>query len=239
MSLLKVTDLVVSYGGIEALKGISFEVEQGQVVTLIGANGAGKSTTLRTISGLVKSREGRIYFEGRDITDYGTQKIVETGIALVPEGRRVFANLTVLENLRIGAYLRKDKEVIEEDIQYVYELFPRLKERSWQLAGTLSGGEQQMLAVGRAIMTRPKMVMMDEPSLGLAPLVVKDIFRIIQTLKETGMTVLLIEQNANAALHACDYAYVLETGRITMRGTGEELLASSAIQEAYLGKRSR
>ena len=235
MSLLKVTNLVVSYGGIEALKGISFEVEQGQIVTLIGANGAGKSTTLRTISGLVRPKDGRVYFEGRDITDYGTQKIVETGIAMVPEGRRVFPNLTVLENLRIGAYLRKDKDVIEQDIQYVYDLFPRLKERSWQLAGTLSGGEQQMLAVGRAIMTRPKMVMMDEPSLGLAPLVVKDIFRIIRTLKGTGMTVLLIEQNANAALHACDYAYVLETGRITMSGTGEELLASKAIQEAYLG----
>ena len=236
MSLLKVTDLVVSYGGIEALKGISFEVEEGQIVTLIGANGAGKSTTLRTISGLVRAKEGRVYFEGRDITDFGTQKIVETGIAMVPEGRRVFANLSVLENLRIGAYLRKDREVIEQDIQYVYDLFPRLRERSWQLAGTLSGGEQQMLAVGRAMMTRPKLIMMDEPSLGLAPLVVKDIFRIIQTLKETGMTVLLIEQNANAALHACDFAYVLETGRITMQGTGEELLASSAIQEAYLGK---
>ena len=239
MSLLKVTDLVVSYGGIEALKGISFEVEQGQIVTLIGANGAGKSTTLRTISGLVKPKEGRIYFEGRDITDYGTQKIVETGISMVPEGRRVFANLTVLENLRIGAYLRKDKEVIEEDIAYVYNLFPRLKERSWQLAGTLSGGEQQMLAVGRAMMTRPKLIMMDEPSLGLAPLVVKDIFRIIQTLKDTGMTVLLIEQNANAALHTCDMAYVMETGRITMSGAGAELLASEAIQEAYLGKRNR
>ena len=239
MSLLKVTDLVVSYGGIEALKGISFEVDQGQIVTLIGANGAGKSTTLRTISGLVPPKDGRIYFEGRDITDYNTQKIVETGIAMVPEGRRVFANLTVLENLRIGAYLRKDKEVIEEDINYVYDLFPRLKERSWQLAGTLSGGEQQMLAVGRAVMTRPKMIMMDEPSLGLAPLVVKDIFKIIQTLKSTGMTVLLIEQNANAALHACDYAYVMETGRITTSGTGEELLASEAIQEAYLGKTSK
>ena len=239
MSLLKVTNLVVSYGGIEALKGISFDVEQGQIVTLIGANGAGKSTTLRTISGLVKPKDGRIYFEGRDITDFNTQKIVETGIAMVPEGRRVFANLIVLENLRIGAYLRKDKEVIEEDIQYVYDLFPRLKERSWQLAGTLSGGEQQMLAVGRAVMTRPKMVMMDEPSLGLAPLVVKDIFKIIRTLKSTGMTVLLIEQNANAALHACDYAYVLETGRITTSGTGEELLASEAIQEAYLGKTSK
>jgi len=239
MSLLKVTDLVVSYGGIEALKGISFEVDQGQIVTLIGANGAGKSTTLRTISGLVSPREGRIYFEGRDITDFNTQKIVETGIAMVPEGRRVFPNLTVLENLRIGAYLRKDREVIEEDIKYVYDLFPRLQERSWQLAGTLSGGEQQMLAVGRAVMTRPKLIMMDEPSLGLAPLVVKDIFKIIQTLKGTGMTVLLIEQNANAALHACDYAYVMETGRITTSGTGEELLSSEAIQEAYLGKSSR
>ena len=239
MSLLKVTDLVVSYGGIEALKGISFEVEQGQIVTLIGANGAGKSTTLRTISGLVPPKDGRIYFEGRDITDLNTQKIVETGIAMVPEGRRVFANLSVLENLRIGAYLRKDKEAIEEDINYAYDLFPRLKERSWQLAGTLSGGEQQMLAVGRAVMTRPKLIMMDEPSLGLAPLVVKDIFKIIQTLKETGMTVLLIEQNANAALHACDYAYVMETGRITTSGTGDELLASETIQEAYLGKTSK
>ncbi len=238
MSLLKVTDLVVSYGGIEALKGISFDVEEGQIITLIGANGAGKSTTLRTISGLVRPREGRVFFQGRDITDYGTQKIVESGIAMVPEGRRVFPNLTVIENLRIGAYLRKDKDVIETDIAYVYELFPRLKERSWQLAGTLSGGEQQMLAVGRAMMTRPRLIMMDEPSLGLAPLVVRDIFRIIGTLKETGMTVLLIEQNANAALHACDFAYVMETGRITMSGTGEELLASEAIQEAYLGKNS-
>ena len=236
MSLLKVTDLVVSYGGIEALKGISFDVEEGNIVTLIGANGAGKSTTLRTISGLVKPKSGRVYFEGRDITDYDTQRIVQTGIALVPEGRRVFANLTVLENLKIGAYLRKDKEVIEEDIEYVFDLFPRLKERSWQLAGTLSGGEQQMLAVARAMMTRPKMIMMDEPSLGLAPLVVKDIFKIIRTLKERGMTVLLIEQNANAALRTCDYAYVLETGSITTEGTGAELLASEAIQEAYLGK---
>ena len=236
MSLLKVTDLVVSYGGIEALKGISFEVEEGSIVTLIGANGAGKSTTLRTISGLVKPKSGRVYFEGRDITDFDTQRIVQTGIALVPEGRRVFANLTVLENLKIGAYLRTDKEVIEEDIKYVFDLFPRLQERSWQLAGTLSGGEQQMLAVARAMMTRPKMIMMDEPSLGLAPLVVKDIFKIIRTLKERGMTVLLIEQNANAALRTCDYAYVLETGSITTKGTGEELLTSEAIQEAYLGK---
>ena len=234
--MLKINDLHVSYGGIKALRGINLEVPDGKIVTLIGANGAGKSTTLRTISGLVKSKSGRVYFEGRDITDYDTQRIVQTGIALVPEGRRVFANLTVLENLKIGAYLRKDKEVIEEDIEYVFDLFPRLKERSWQLAGTLSGGEQQMLAVARAMMTRPKMIMMDEPSLGLAPLVVKDIFKIIRTLKERGMTVLLIEQNANAALRTCDYAYVLETGSITTEGSGAELLASEAIQEAYLGK---
>ena len=190
---------------------------------------------------MAASQKIRIKLKAYDhvLLDQSAQKIVETGIAMVPEGRRVFANLTVLENLRIGAYLRKDKEVIEEDIAYVYQLFPRLKERSWQLAGTLSGGEQQMLAVGRAMMTRPKMIMMDEPSLGLAPLVVRDIFRIIRTVKETGMTVLLIEQNANAALHTCDFAYVMETGRITMSGSGDELLASEAIQEAYLGKRSR
>ena len=236
MSLLKVTDLVVSYGGIEALKGISFEVDEGQIVTLIGANGAGKSTTLRTISGLVQPKDGRIYFEGRDITDYNTQKVVETGIAMVPEGRRVFANLTVLENLRIGAYLRKDKEVIEQDINYVYDLFPRLKERSWQLAGTLSGGEQQMLAVGRAMMMRPKLLMMDEPSLGLAPLVIRDIFKIIERLHEEGITILLVEQNANAALRIADSAYVLETGSITMHGTGRELLDNPQVKEAYLGK---
>ena len=239
MSLLKVTDLVVSYGGIEALKGISFEVDQGKIVTLIGANGAGKSTTLRTISGLVAPKSGRIYYEGRDITDFGTQKIVATGIAMVPEGRRVFANLTVLENLRIGAYLRTDKEVIEEDINYVYDLFPRLKERSWQLAGTLSGGEQQMLAVGRAMMARPKLLMMDEPSLGLAPLVVRDIFAIIRELKAEGITILLIEQNANAALRCADQAYVLETGRITMQGTGEALLADQRVRDAYLGSTAR
>ena len=237
--MLKVKDLKVNYGGIEALKGISFDVEQGQIATLIGANGAGKSTTLRAISGLVKTASGAINFLGRDIIPFNAQQVVAEGIAMVPEGRRVFDNLTVKENLKIGAYLRKDKEVIEEDINYVYDLFPRLKERSWQLAGTLSGGEQQMLAVGRAVMTRPKLIMMDEPSLGLAPLVVKDIFKIIRTLKSTGMTVLLIEQNANAALHACDYAYVMETGRITTSGTGEELLASEAIQEAYLGKTNK
>jgi branched-chain amino acid transport system ATP-binding protein len=235
MSLLKVTDLHVNYGGIDALRGISFDVEEGEIVTLIGANGAGKSTTLRTICGLVRSGSGRIVYDGRDITSQNTQRIVSEGIALVPEGRRVFDNLTVKENLQIGAYLRKDKVSIEEDIEHVYSLFPRLKERSWQKAGTLSGGEQQMLAVGRAMMTRPRILMMDEPSLGLAPLIVKDIFSIIRQLNETGMTILLIEQNANAALRCAHHAYVLETGRITMSGTGAELLADKRVQDAYLG----
>ncbi len=239
MSMLEVKDLVVSYGGIEALKGISFSVEEGQIVTLIGANGAGKSTTLRAITHLVTAKSGSICYNGDDITKLDTQKIVEKGIALVPEGRRVFANLTVLENLKIGAYLRKDARQIQADIDYIYTLFPRLKERSWQLAGTLSGGEQQMLAVGRAMMTRPRLIMMDEPSLGLAPLVVKDIFAIIQRLRENGMTILLIEQNANAALHAADYGFVMETGRILLKGTGEELLSSPSVQEAYLGRNSR
>lgn len=236
MSLLEVKDLVVSYGGIEALKGISFSVDEGQIVTLIGANGAGKSTTLRAITGIVPVKSGTITYNGEDITGMDTQKVVERGIALVPEGRRVFANLTVLENLKIGAYLRKDTAQIQKDIEYIYKLFPRLEERSWQLAGTLSGGEQQMLAVGRAMMTRPKLIMMDEPSLGLAPLVVKDIFGIISRLSADGITILLIEQNANAALHAAHYGYVLETGMMTLSGTGEELLSSKSIQEAYLGK---
>ena len=235
MSLLKVTDLEVSYGGIDALRGISFDVEEGEIVTLIGANGAGKSTTLRTICGLVRPSAGRIVYDGRDITSQSTQRIVSEGIALVPEGRRVFDNLTVKENLLIGAYLRKDKESIQADVEHVYELFPRLKEREWQSAGTLSGGEQQMLAVGRAMMTRPRILMMDEPSLGLAPLIVKDIFSIIRALNETGMTILLIEQNANAALRCAHHAYVLETGRITMSGTGASLLADQRIQDAYLG----
>ena len=235
MSMLKVTDLKVSYGGIEALKGISFSVEQGQIVTLIGANGAGKSTTLRTISGLVKPASGKIEFEGSDITGKDTQKIVSSGIALVPEGRRVFDNLTVRENLKIGAYLRKDDDGIREDMNRVFDLFPRLRERDWQLAGTLSGGEQQMLAVGRAMMTRPKLMMMDEPSLGLAPLVVKDIFSIIRLLSESGITILLIEQNANAALRCAHVGYVLETGRITMSGSGESLLNDARVREAYLG----
>ena len=235
MSLLKVTDLKVSYGGIEALRGISFDVEQGQICTLIGANGAGKSTTLRSISGLVKPAAGKIEFEGKDITGLDAQKIVSAGIALVPEGRHVFANLTVRENLKIGAYLRKDKAGIEQDMEKVFDLFPRLRERDWQLAGTLSGGEQQMLAVGRAMMARPKLMMMDEPSLGLAPLVVKDIFSIIRDLKSEGITILLIEQNANAALRCADYALVMETGRITLTGTGEELLNDPKVKEAYLG----
>ena len=235
MSLLKVTDLEVSYGGIDALRGISFDVEEGEIVTLIGANGAGKSTTLRTICGLVRPSAGRIVYDGRDITSQSTQRIVSEGSALVPEGRRVFDNLTVKENLMIGAYLRKDKESIQADVEHVYELFPRLKEREWQSAGTLSGGEQQMLAVGRAMMTRPRILMMDEPSLGLAPLIVKDIFSIIRALNETGMTILLIEQNANAALRCAHHAYVLETGRITMSGTGASLLADQRVQDAYLG----
>ena len=235
MSLLKITDLQVSYGGIDALAGISFDVEEGEIVTLIGANGAGKSTTLRTISGLVKAKAGRIVYDGRDITSMNPQKIVSEGIAMVPEGRHVFDNLTVKENLLIGAYLRKDRESINEDIEHIYTLFPRLHEREWQLAGTLSGGEQQMLAVGRAIMTQPRILMMDEPSLGLAPIVVKEIFSIIRTLNETGMTILLIEQNANAALRCSHRAYVMETGRITMSGPSADLLADKCVQDAYLG----
>ncbi len=236
MSMLEVKDLVVSYGGIEALKGVSFSVNEGEIVSLIGANGAGKSTTLRAITNIVPVKSGTILYEGEDITGMDTQKIVEKGIALVPEGRRVFPNLTVLENLKIGAYLRKDKAGIEADIKRIYGLFPRLEERNWQLAGTLSGGEQQMLAVGRAMMTKPRLIMMDEPSLGLAPLVVKDIFSIIKKLSQEGITILLIEQNANAALHAAHIGYVMETGNITLKGSGEELLQSKQVQEAYLGK---
>ena len=236
MSLLEVRNLRVSYGGIEALKGISFDVEEGQIVTLIGANGAGKSTTLRAITSLVKVAYGNIVFDGKDITKYETQKVTGEGIVLVPEGRRVFVNLTVEENLRIGAYLRSDKAGIAKDLEHVYALFPRLKERSWQLAGTLSGGEQQMLAVGRGLMSKPRILMMDEPSLGLAPLVVKDIFNIITTLNAEGITILLIEQNANAALKIAHKGYVLETGSIAMSGSGEDLLMDEGIREAYLGK---
>ena len=234
--MLKIENLVVSYGGIEALKGISLDVPDGKIVTLIGANGAGKSTLLRSIMGLVKPDNGAITYNGQDIYGLNSQKIVSTGITLVPEGRRVFPNLTVLENLKIGAYMRNDKEGIVADIRWIYDLFPRLEERSWQLAGTLSGGEQQMLALGRALMCRPKVLMMDEPSLGLAPLVIKDIFKIIQEINRQGMTVLLIEQNANMALKIADIAYVLETGRITMNATGKEVLENPDIKAAYLGK---
>ena len=231
--ILSIQDLKVHYGGIEAVKGISFDVQEGDIVTLIGANGAGKSSTLRAIAGLVKPAGGQIIFRGDNITGSDTNEIVRKGITLVPEGRRVFPNLTVLENLRIGAYLRNDD--ISEDIQWVYDLFPRLRERSWQAGGTLSGGEQQMLAVGRALMSRPKLIMMDEPSLGLAPLVVKGIFDIIKEINHRGVTVLLIEQNANMALKVADYAYVLETGSIGLTGTGRELLVNEDVKRAYLG----
>lgn len=234
--MLKIENLHVSYGGIQALRGISLEVPDGKIVTLIGANGAGKSTTLRTITGLVKAASGSIQWNGEELLGKSIDKIVGSGIAMSPEGRRVFADMSVLENLRIGAYLRKDKEGIEKDVQWVYSLFPRLEERSWQLAGTLSGGEQQMLAVGRALMSRPKLLLMDEPSLGLAPLVVQDIFSIIREINHQGVTILLIEQNANMALKIADLAYVLETGNITMSGTGAELLANEKVREAYLGK---
>lgn len=240
MSMLKVTDLCVNYGGIKAMKGISFSVEEGQICTLIGANGAGKSTALRAISGLVPVKSGSIRFKDQEIAGLDTQRVVEKGVVLVPEGRRVFDNLTVLENLKIGAYLRKDSAAIARDIDYVYSLFPRLKERHWQSAGTLSGGEQQMLAVGRAMMARPKLLMMDEPSLGLAPLIVKGIFEIITRLsRESGTTILLIEQNAAAALKAADYGYVIETGEIKFEGAGEQLLNDPRIQEAYLGKEKK
>jgi branched-chain amino acid transport system ATP-binding protein len=232
-TILSIRDLKVSYGGIEAVKGISFDVPKGHIVTLIGANGAGKSSTLRAIAGLVKPRGGLIEFEGENIAGKDTTVIVSRGITLVPEGRRIFPDLTVYENLRVGAYMRKDD--ITPDINWVYELFPRLKERSWQAGGTLSGGEQQMLAVGRALMSRPKLMMMDEPSLGLAPLIVRDIFAIIKEINKRGVTILLIEQNANMALSTADTGYVLETGRITMTGPGKELLVNEAVKAAYLG----
>ena len=237
--MLKVRDLVVAYGGIEALKGISIDVPEGQIVTLIGANGAGKSTLLRTIMGLEKPRSGSVEYNEENLKGLNSQHIVTRGITLVPEGRRVFPNLTVLENLRIGAYLRKDEDGILKDIQRIYELFPRLEERNWQMAGTLSGGEQQMLALGRALMCRPKLIMIDEPSLGLAPLVIKEIFNIIRRINDSGTTVLLVEQNANMALKVAHHAYVLETGRIKMEGSGRELLENEEIKEAYLGKKKK
>ena len=233
-NILEVKDLSVSYGGIRAVKGISFEVPEGEIVTLIGANGAGKSSTLRSIVGLVKPSGGSILLKGKEIAQKSPEQIVSQGITLVPEGRRVFADLTVLENLKMGAYLRKDK--LDDDINWCYDLFPRLKERSWQLAGTLSGGEQQMLAIARALMSRPDIIMMDEPSLGLAPIVVKGVFDIIREINRQGKTILLIEQNANMALHAAHHAYVLETGTISMAGTGLELAENEDVKAAYLGK---
>ena len=233
-NILEIRDLGVSYGGIQAVRGISFEVSEGEVVTLIGANGAGKSSTLRSIVGLVKPSDGQISFEGQELRGLTTENIVKQGITLVPEGRRVFVNLTVYENLKMGAYMRNDR--LDDDLNWVYELFPRLKERSWQSAGTISGGEQQMLAIGRALMSRPKLIMMDEPSLGLAPIVVQGVFDIIKEINRQGVTILLVEQNANMALKAADRAYVMETGRITMSGTGRELSENEEIRAAYLGK---
>ena len=232
--ILEVKDLSVSYGGIRAVKGISFEVSEGEVVTLIGANGAGKSSTLRSIVGLEKPAGGSIVFDGRELTQMGTEQLVTCGITLVPEGRRVFPNLSVLENLKIGAYQRKDS--LDQDIQWIYGLFPRLQERSWQMAGTLSGGEQQMLAIGRALMSRPKLIMMDEPSLGLAPILVQGVFDIIKEINKQGVTILLVEQNANMALKAAHRAYVMETGQITLSGAGKELAENEDVKAAYLGK---
>ena len=235
--MLEIKDLHVSYGGIKALRGINITVPDGKIVTLIGANGAGKSTLLRTISGLVKAESGSILLDGKDITGPAINKICAEGIALSPEGRHVFTDLTVLENLRIGAYLRNDKKEIEKDLEWVFKLFPRLKERSWQFAGTLSGGEQQMLAVGRALMSKPKILMLDEPSLGLAPLIVQQIFDIIREINNAGVTVLLIEQNANMALKTADIAYVIETGEIVLSGSGTQVLENPTVREAYLGKK--
>ena len=233
--MLKIEDLHVYYGGIHALKGLSLEVADGQIVTLIGANGAGKSSTLRSISGLVKNKKGKILFEGRDILGKNPETLVSAGIAMCPEGRRILPHLTVMENLMLGAYIRNDRGGIAKDLDWVFELFPRLKERTWQKGGTLSGGEQQMLALGRALMSRPKLLMLDEPSLGLAPLLVKEVFDIIRTINAEGKTVLLVEQNAFAALKVANYAYVLEVGEIVLEGTGETLIQDPKVKEAYLG----
>lgn len=231
--ILSIKDLQVRYGGIEAVKGISFDVPEGDIVTLIGANGAGKSSVLRSIAGLVKPSGGSINFCGDDITGRDSTLIVKRGVTLVPEGRKIFPNLTVLENLKVGAYLRQND--ISEDIQWVYDLFPRLRERSWQAGGTLSGGEQQMLAMGRALMSAPKLMMLDEPSMGLAPILVEQVFDIIQSLHKAGTTILLVEQNAQMALSIADRAYVLENGKVSLSGTGEELAKSEQVQKAYLG----
>jgi len=234
--MLEIENLEVAYGSISALQGISLKVEKGTIVTLVGANGAGKTTTLRTISGIVKAKSGKIKFEGKDITNRPPHILVADGLAQSPEGRMVFANLTVMENLQMGAYLRKDKPGIAKDLDYIFSIFPRLKEREWQAAGTLSGGEQQMLAIGRALMSKPKLLMLDEPSLGIAPLLVKTIFeKIVEINKELGLTILLVEQNANLALEVSHYGYVLETGRIILEDTSAALRENEEVRAAYLG----
>ena len=235
MSMLEVKDLQVYYGVIQALKGISFHVEQGEVIALIGANGAGKTTTLQTLTGIIPAKAGSIIYEGKNLTKTPAHKIVEMGMAHVPEGRRVFADMSVYENLLMGAYTRKDKNEIAQSLEMVYKRFPRLKERTGQRAGTLSGGEQQMLAMGRALMSKPRIMLLDEPSMGLSPLLVKEIFDIIVTLRKRGITVLLVEQNAKMALSIADRAYVLETGKITMEGKASDLLHDEKVRKAYLG----
>jgi branched-chain amino acid transport system ATP-binding protein len=233
--MLEVKNLIVSYGAIKALKGISFTVKPGTIVTLIGANGAGKTTTLRTISGLIKAQEGHIYFMGDEITNIPAHKIVQMGITHVPEGRRIFPDLTVRENLELGAWTLKDPKLKKEKLEQVFELFPRLKERQKQMGGTLSGGEQQMLAVGRALMTESQLILLDEPSMGLAPMLVEEIFKVLKQINEEGKTILLVEQNAEMALQLADYAYVLEVGEITMEGPAKEILENPKVKEAYLG----
>ena len=233
-NILEIKNLVVTYGGIEAVKGIDLKVEEGKIVTLIGSNGAGKSTTLKAIAGLVRPKAGEILFDNADLVGKSTDQIVSSGVTLVPEGRHVFENLTVAENLRIGAYLRKDS--LADDRARVYDLFPRLKEREWQQAGTLSGGEQQMLAMGRALMSNPKLILMDEPSMGLSPLLVTEIFQIIKEVSRDGTTVLLVEQNAKKALSIADRAYVLETGSISLEGNAAELINDEQVKKAYLGE---
>jgi branched-chain amino acid transport system ATP-binding protein len=235
LNVLKVESIDVFYGNIQALKGVSLEVKNGEIVTLIGANGAGKSTLLKTISGLLKPKQGDILYEGTSIAGKAAQTIVKQGISHVPEGRRIFANMTVEENLELGAFLRKDKQEIQQDFEKVYHLFPRLYERRKQLAGTLSGGEQQMLAIGRSLMARPRLLLLDEPSMGLAPLLVKTIFRIIEEINSFGTTILLVEQNAHMALSVADRAYVIESGRVVLSGTAQELNASEQVKKAYLG----
>lgn len=236
--MLKVENLNIHYGGIHALKGVSLNVAEEKIITLIGANGAGKSTLLRTVCGLVPATGGSIKFLGREILGTPTHQITQDGIAMAPEGRKVFVNVSVYENLLMGAYNRTDREEIRKDVNMVFETFPRLKERAAQPAGTLSGGEQQMLAVGRALMSRPKLLLLDEPSLGLAPLLIREVFRIIRKINSEGTTILLIEQNAMAALNVADYGYVLETGSIVLEGTGQELLSDRRVKEAYLGESS-